>query len=327
MPEGDPQQVSLGETDQGWLSVSNDGMSIAYTARREPMNLQRVAFDPESRQVVGPPESITSGTNSVLRFDIAPDGQSLVYATQVQPDIYLISADGSGAVQQLTDDEYVDGKPRFSPDGKQVVFTSNRSGSFELWRMDLESRITTQLTWVGQQATSDATFSPDGSRLLYNVATDDDFVNYIMSVDQEWDSQTPVLLPNPEGDTFQTGYWSPNGRWIAGWSGAQVDPRLLLLDVESHDYETLGDFSGHAHPAWLGDDYIVFVGSAETRGVATRREEMLLMDRRTGETEVLLTDGPAWTFEEHMVASPDGRWLYFIRQELESDIWLLTRER
>ena len=327
VPEGDPQQVSLGETDQGWLSVSNDGMSIAYTARREPMNLQRVAFDPESRQVVGPPELITSGTNSVLRFDIAPDGQSLVYATQVQPDIYLISADGSGAVQQLTDDEYVDGKPRFSPDGKQVVFTSNRSGSFELWRMDLESRITTQLTWVGQQATSDATFSPDGSRLLYNVATDDDFVNYIMSVDQEWDSQTPVLLPNPEGDTFQTGYWSPNGRWIAGWSGAQVDPRLLLLDVESHDYETLGDFSGHAHPAWLGDDYIVFVGSAETRGVATRREEMLLMDRRTGETEVLLTDGPAWTFEEHMVASPDGRWLYFIRQELESDIWLLTRER
>ena len=54
---------------------------------------------------------------------------------------------------------------------------------------------------------------------------------------------------------------------------------------------------------------------------------MLLMDRRTGETEVLLNDGPDWTFEEHVVASPDGRWLYFIRQDLESDIWLLTRER
>ena len=91
--------------------------------------------------------------------------------------------------------------------------------------------------------------------------------------------------------------------------------------------EELGDFRGHAHPAWFGDDYLVFVGSAETRGVATRREEMLLMDRRIGETELLFNDGPAWTFEEQMVASPDGRWLYFIRQELESDIWLQTRER
>ncbi len=67
--------------------------------------------------------------------------------------------------------------------------------------------------------------------------------------------------------------------------------------------------------------------SAETLGLATRRDEMLLMDRRTGETELLLNDGPDWTFEEQLVPSPDGRWLYFIRQELESDIWLLTRER
>ena len=34
-----------------------------------------------------------------------------------------------------------------------------------------------------------------------------------------------------------------------------------------------------------------------------------------------------WTFEEQVVASPDGRWLYFIRQDLESDIWLLSRDR
>ena len=170
-------------------------------------------------------------------------------------------------------------------------------------------------------------FSPDGSRLVYHVTTDDDYTNYLMSLDQEWESQTPEVLPNPEDDTFQPNYWSPNGRWIVGWSDAFTDPRLLLLDPETREYEELGGFRGHAHPAWLGDDHLVFAGSAETRGVATRREEMLLMDRRTGETELLLNDGPDWTFEEHMVASPDGRWLYFIRQELESDIWLPSRER
>ena len=326
VPQGEPQRVSVSETDQGWLSVSADGLSIAYTARREPMNLQRVAFDPESRQVVGTPESITSGTNSVIRFDISLDGESLAYSTQVGQELFLISADGSGAVQQLTDDEYFDYNPRFSPDGRQIVYASNRGGSSELWRMDIESRITNQLTGVGEWTVLDPVFSPDGSRLMYRVTTADDDVNYIMSLDQEWASQAPEMLPNPEGDTFQPNYWSPNGRWIIGWNASFPDPRLLLLDPESQEYEVLGDFRGHAHPAWLGDDSLVFVGRAETRGVATRREEMLLMDRRTGETELLLNDGPDWTFEEQMVASPDGRWLYFIRQELESDIWLLTRE-
>ena len=34
--------------------------------------------------------------------------------------------------------------------------------------------------------------------------------------------------------------------------------------------EEIGEFRGHAHAAWLGDDYLVFVGSAETLGLATR---------------------------------------------------------
>ena len=223
--------------------------------------------------------------------------------------------------------QYFDFSPRFSPDSRHIVCASNRGGSVELWRMDLKSRVTSQLTRVGEWAVLDPVFSPDGSRLVYHVTTDDDYTNYIMSLDQEWESQTPEVLPNPEDDTFQPNYWSPNGRWIVGWSSAFTDPRLLLLDPETREYEELGDCRGHAHPAWLGDDYLVFAGSAETHGVATRREEMLLMDRRTGETELLLNDGPDWTFEEQMVASPDGRWLCFIRQDLESDIWLLSRER
>ena len=251
VPHGEPPRVSVSETDQGWLSVSDDGMSIAYTARREPMNLQRVAFDPESRQVAGTPVAVTTGTNSVIRFDISPHGDSLLYSTQVGQELYLIAADGSGAAQQLTDDEYFDFNPRFSADGRHIVYASNRGGSIELWRMDIESRITNQLTQVGDETVLDPVFSPDGSRLMYRVTTADDFLNYIMFLDQAWESQTPELLRNPEGDTFQPNYWSPNGRWIVGWSNAQPDPRLLLLDPESQEYEELGNFRGHAHPAWF----------------------------------------------------------------------------
>ena len=297
-PHGEPRRVGVSEADQGWLSVSGDGLSIAYTARREPMNLQRVAFDPESRTVVGVPESITSGTNSVIRFDISPNGESLVYSTQARPvELYLISADGRGAVQQLTDDEYFDFGPRFSTDGRQVVYESNRGGSLELWRMDIESRITSQLTRVGDRRTAFPVFSPDGLRLMYNVTTDDDYPNYLMSLDQDWESQTPQRLRDPEGDLFWASSWSPNGRWIAGVSDETLDPRLLLLDSETQEFEELGEFRGHTHPAWLGDDYLVFVGSAETFGRSTTKNP----SRSSGPRR------PKRSFENTIVVEPRQR--------------------
>ncbi len=325
-PRGEPQRAGASEVDQGWPSLSRNGQLIAYTSRRQQMNLHRVAFDPQSRTVVGEPQAITRGANTVIRFDLSPDGEWLVYGNRTgQLDIFLVRADGSGEIQRLTDDEHRDTGPRFSPDGRQIALDSDRGGSAELWLMDVESRNLTQLTAAGGRFVQDPVFSPDGSKLMYRVGEGDAYNNYLMSLDQAWDAQTPVKLPTPENDSFQPSYWSPNGSWVVGWTYAFLDPRLLLFDVERQTYEDLSDFRGHAHPAWLGDDYLVFVSTAETRGVTTRRDEMLVMDRRTGTTERLLGDGVDWTFEEQMVASPDGRWLYYIRAALDSDIWLLTR--
>ena len=48
--------------------------------------------------------------------------------------IWMMNADGSG-LRQMTSGDHADAEPRFSPDGKRLLFVSNRGGASQLWVM------------------------------------------------------------------------------------------------------------------------------------------------------------------------------------------------
>jgi Tol biopolymer transport system component len=68
--------------------------------------------------------------------------------------------------RQLTDDVHVDIDPDISPDERRVVFASDRDGAMNLWSLDLETRISSQLTHGAAKAYAPA-ISADGQRLAY----------------------------------------------------------------------------------------------------------------------------------------------------------------
>src|SRR6266498_2119013 len=74
--------------------------------------------------------------------------------------------DGDGKNQkQLTADSSDNNWPSVSPDGRHIVFMSNRTGSYQIWRMNLDGSNLKQLTNV-----SDARwprFLPDGQWVVY----------------------------------------------------------------------------------------------------------------------------------------------------------------
>jgi Tol biopolymer transport system component len=71
-----------------------------------------------------------------------------------------------GEPEQLTNDGYVELDPAFSADGDALVFASERTGQFELWRLSLRDRRLTQLTFGALKPHRPAV-SPDGKKIAF----------------------------------------------------------------------------------------------------------------------------------------------------------------
>lgn len=90
------------------------------------------------------------------RAAISGDGDWVAWQTNVEgqgDEIYLAKVDGSAA-GNVTNAPGNDGHPWFSRDGTWLVFESDRSGSWEIWRLDLDTGTQQQLTLGGEHYSS-----------------------------------------------------------------------------------------------------------------------------------------------------------------------------
>jgi dipeptidyl aminopeptidase/acylaminoacyl peptidase len=105
---------------------------------------------------------------------ISPDGKWVVYVVGAVDDVktnrtsstlWLASTDGKTR-RQLTTTSNKDRQPRWSSDGKSIVFVSTRSGSPQLWLIEVDGGEARQLTTVST-GVSDPCWARDGRRLAF----------------------------------------------------------------------------------------------------------------------------------------------------------------
>lgn len=146
----------------------------------------------------------TYSGNNVSEFALSPDGKRV--ALVVRGDIFVAATDRSGEAWRLTDNPTRDGDLAWSPDGKTLVYSSNRDGGYRLYSVDVVSRTTKPLTQGGGIETTPA-FSPDGKWLAFRRGP-----------------QTSLYLIRPDGTGEQLAArgpkvyefkWSPDGKWLA----------------------------------------------------------------------------------------------------------------
>ncbi|MCB0063310.1 MAG: S9 family peptidase [Caldilineaceae bacterium] len=107
---------------------------------------------------------------------LSPDGKMVAYALQQvdaetdaeQSAIYLQAME-SGEVRQLTNGVAQDSAPRWSPDGKQLAFSSTRSGKPQIFLIAADGGEARQLTTLPQGISGGVAWSPDGRQLAFTA--------------------------------------------------------------------------------------------------------------------------------------------------------------
>ncbi|MFY7651051.1 MAG: hypothetical protein ACOVQE_00040, partial [Chitinophagaceae bacterium] len=102
---------------------------------------------------------------SWMSIDVSPDGKTLAF--DVMGDIYTMPITG-GTATPVTKGMAYDVHPRFSPDGKKLLFISDRSGADNVWYIDMEKEDTVQLTYDVNQYFPNACWTPDGNYIIYS---------------------------------------------------------------------------------------------------------------------------------------------------------------
>lgn len=143
--------------------------------------------------------------------------EAVVYTSLTPPnwDVYLFEEPGE-APRAVTDHPALDYNAVFSPDGRWLVYTSERAGGADLWALDLE-RDGVPVRLTRHPAMDDAaSFSPNGKRLAFVSARDgnaDIFVMPFAPGDETAEQRAVNLTRLPAGD-FNPAF-SPDGRHIA----------------------------------------------------------------------------------------------------------------
>jgi Tol biopolymer transport system component len=146
--------VALGaaEPGQAQLARTNGGS-------RAPRNPVQNGLPLEPARTV----AFTATEGSWMSVDVSPDGRTLVF--DLLGDIYTMPIAG-GRATPLSTGMALDAQPRFSPDGKRIVFTSDRSGGEGVWIMSLDGKDTVQVTRGKNVKYDSPTWTPDGNYIV-----------------------------------------------------------------------------------------------------------------------------------------------------------------
>lgn len=227
----------------------------------------------------------------------------------INSDVFIADADGNHAKPLLPHAGF-DGNGSFSPDGQWVVFTSERDGSYSIYRAHPDASGLERL--VDHPAYDDqAALSPDGRSLAFVSTRTGQADIWILDLATK---ELRNLTNNPAGD-FRPA-WSPDGQWLAFSSDRDSRKPIIggfLVQHVTEIYQVRVDGTGlrrvtHAQkvsgsPAWSGDSKHLLFYEAALGELA----KITSVTRQRGTTQIATID--LATYEQRgLTTGPGEKW-------------------
>ncbi len=175
----------------------------------------------------GEPEVIATGSRTMTNLTVSPDGKTIAFVEleNLKASIWRVASDAPP--HKFIRSGRADQTPQFSPDGKRIVFMSDRTGAYEIWLADANGKNQRQLTFAGNQASSPR-FSPDGKSIVYYAHNEQRSDLFTVSTEV---GEPRLLADAAERKLYPS--WSANGEWIYFTSNRTGDWQLWKMPADA----------------------------------------------------------------------------------------------
>ncbi|MBA3426064.1 MAG: PD40 domain-containing protein [Rubrobacter sp.] len=210
--------------DSGWAVWKPGGAKLAFDSNRadpDPTDSDAIndifKMNPDGTGIV----KLTHSDSFSSDAGWSPDGSKIAFASDRRngagrQEIFVMDADGSHVrrVSTLPEAALYDLAPRFSPNGKQLVFTRYRTdpGTSALFTVRVDGSGLRQLTPWGNGA-GDADWSPGGKKLVFEAYPNKGCFGEIYTVEADGQHLTNITDNRCRSGSADP-VWSPNGKKI-----------------------------------------------------------------------------------------------------------------
>jgi Tol biopolymer transport system component/DNA-binding winged helix-turn-helix (wHTH) protein len=220
---GEPHRLTFDNSWGGSPAWTQDGSEILFSSNRGgPLNLWRVST------MGGVPRPVAGVSALAWQPSISRKGNLMAYEhatfdTGIWRIILKDKTHSSGhSTPAITARGMINARPNFSPDGKKVVFESDRLGFSDIWYCNSDGSNCAQLTSLHGTAGT-ARWSPDGRHIAFEFQSQHYYDVYVLDVA---DGRPRQLITFPNADNGAPN-WSRDGKWIYFYSSQEKGPLQL----------------------------------------------------------------------------------------------------
>ncbi|HKQ74832.1 MAG TPA: winged helix-turn-helix domain-containing protein [Blastocatellia bacterium] len=338
-----------------WIHWSPDGKWLVLSDKasaEEPFSLFLLSPETgEKRRLTSPPGSVIGDCSPAF----SPDGNQVAFVrviSAVVGEVYLVSMNG-GEGKRLTFDGAGAGTLAWTPNGREIVFSSRHGGNSRLFRIPVEGGAPQWLAATGSNAHYPA-FSREGNRLAWRQNTIDTDI-FRLATKTETSAPLSDLIVSTALEASPR--YSPDGKRIVFVSNRSGSDEIWVCGSEGENPIRLTAFRGPlaGSPSWSPDGkqivfdcrpegnadiYVISAEGGQPRRLTTDSAEDIVpswsrdgrwiyfTSNRSGRLQIwkMPADGGEASqmtkqggFEP--VESPDGQWLYFTQDRGSSSIW------
>ncbi|GGD45298.1 Tol-Pal system beta propeller repeat protein TolB [Aurantiacibacter arachoides] len=248
------KRLAIMDSDGANHRFITNGQSTALTPRYSP-DYSRIAYlsyvDGNPRIYIyhidtGRQTLVTQSSNPTFAPRWSPDGRWILYSMAIggNTDIYRVSAAGGGTPERLTNGPAIEVGGSYSPDGRQIVFESDQSGTQQCYVMNADGSNQRRISFFGGRCATPE-WSPRGDQIAFTHIVGD-FHIAVMSPD----GRNMRTLTNAWQDEAPS--WAPNGRIIQFFrvERGSGEPTIWQVDLTGENERQLRTPVGASDPAW-----------------------------------------------------------------------------